>query len=83
MDAATREELVAWYNVAHRAEWHSLEDVRAQFASADRVGQVLIFNVRNNAYRLIGRHEFPWPRLFVKALLTHKEYNRKGWLKWS
>lgn len=83
LDIDIREQLVAWFNVARRAEWKALEDVRMQFPSADRVGQVLIFNVRGNAYRLIVRHEFPWNRLFVKAVLTHKEYDRKEWLRWS
>src|ERR1700691_4099664 len=39
------------------------------FTSADRVGQTL------TQHPLIVRHEFPWQRLFVKALLTHKEYD--------
>ena len=82
-DADARNELADWFNAAHRADWRSIGDVRAQFATADRVGRVLIFNIRRNAYRLIVRHEFPWNRLFVKAVLTHKEYDRKEWLKWS
>jgi mRNA interferase HigB len=83
VDQATWKELRDRFNVACRARWTSLEDVRKAFPSVDRVGRTLIFNVRHNSYRLIVRHEFPWQRLFVKALLTHKEYDRKEWLKWS
>jgi len=34
------------------------------------------------AFRLIVTVDYPTKRLFVKALLTHKEYDRKEWMKW-
>lgn len=65
------------------AERSRLEDVRADFPAADQVGRVLVFNVRWNALRLIVTVDYPTKRLFVKALLTHKEYDRKEWMKWT
>ncbi|MBV8845342.1 MAG: type II toxin-antitoxin system HigB family toxin [Bryobacterales bacterium] len=65
-----------WFYVARAAQWKSLEDVRKDFPSVDRVGAYLIFNVRHNRYRLIVKHVFPNPRLYVKAFLSHKEYDR-------
>jgi mRNA interferase HigB len=82
-DKTTRAELDKWFRIVRKAQWYSLEDVRTQFVSADRVGSVVVFNIRHNAYRLIVRHQLPGQRLFVKALLTHKEYDRREWLKWS
>jgi mRNA interferase HigB len=83
LDAATRRELSQWYRMARAARWNSLADVRVHFPAADRVGSVLIFNISHNKYRLLVRHAFPEQRLFVKALLNHKQYDRKEWLKWS
>lgn len=83
LDDSLLEDLLQWFQAARRADWHSLEDVHAQFPSAELVGRVPIFDVRHNAYRPIVRHELPWSRLFVKAVLTHKEYDRKEWIKWS
>lgn len=83
IDQDTREELESWYRVARNASWRSLDDVRGHFPSADRIGAVLVFNVRHNRYRLIVRHAMPEPWLYIKALLSHKEYERKEWLKWS
>ena len=77
------DECWAWYRVARAASWHSLEHVRMLFPDTDRVGAVLIFNIRGNRYRLIVTHTFPRNNLYVKALLTHKEYNRKEWMKWA
>lgn len=83
VDAATAAELDQWYHLARRAEWKKLPDVRADFPLADRIGHVLVFNIRHNRYRLIVRVTFPIQKLFVKALLTHKEYDRKEWMKWT
>ena len=75
-------ELLRWYKVARRAEWASLDDVRRAFPSADMVGAVLIFNILHNQLRLITTAFWQAKRIYVKALLTHKEYDRKGWMKW-
>ena len=75
--------LVGWFHVARKANWRGLSDVRRDFPSADQVGDVLIFNIKGNHYRLITRMNYPGRRIFVKALLTHAEYNRKEWMKWA
>jgi mRNA interferase HigB len=72
----------AWYRVARAGDWKSLEDIRRSFPDADQVGNVLIFNTRGNRFRLIVTRTFPRNKLYVKAVLTHKEYDRKEWTKW-
>jgi mRNA interferase HigB len=83
IDSDTLDELIAWYRVAHAAAWKSIADVRADFPAADQVGAVLIFNIRHNRYRLIAFVVYGKQKLYVKALLTHKEYDRKEWMKWA
>lgn len=77
------EELAEWYKAARKAEWRRLEDVRKNFPSADQIGDVLVFDIRHNDYRLIATVDYPTKRIFVKALLSHKEYDRKEWIKWA
>ena len=77
------EEAIAWYRVARAADWRSLADVRKDCPSADRIGHVLVFNLRHNRYRLIVRSAFQIRTLFVKALPTDKEYDREEWKKWA
>lgn len=76
-------EAIAWYRTVRAADWKSLLDVRNDFPSADRIGHVLVFNLRLNRYRLIVRAAFPIQTLFVKALLTHEESDREEWKKWA
>lgn len=76
-------EAMAWFRSARALRWSSFDDVRKDFPSADQVGRVPIFNIRNNRYRLIVRAEYGLQKLYIKALLTHKEYDRKEWKRWA
>jgi mRNA interferase HigB len=76
-------EALNWYKTACAAKWECLEHVRVQYPDADQVGDVLIFNIRFNRYRLIVFAGYPKQKLYLKALLTHKEYDREVWKKWA
>jgi mRNA interferase HigB len=68
---------------AYTAQWRGLHEVRRQYPSADQVGDVLIFDVLGNHYRLMTRVAYNLQRIYVKALLSHPEYDRKEWMKWA
>ena len=74
--------LLAWFQVARRAVWEGLQDVREDFPTAEQVGNVLIFDIRGNRYRLVTRVNYAGRRIFVKDLLAHAEYDRRRWMKW-
>jgi mRNA interferase HigB len=44
--------------------------------SADQVGDVLIFDILGGRFRLITRVSYGMQRIYIKALLNHKEYGR-------
>ena len=67
---------LAWYRVARCADWACFAGVREHFPAADLVDGLLVFNVRRNRYRLIVYPVFSRRKLYVKALLNHKEYER-------
>lgn len=79
----TADLLNAWYRTARKAEWSGLHEVRRIFPSADQVGSALIFNVMGGNYRLIAAVNYRTQRIYVKGLLTHREYERKEWMKWA
>jgi mRNA interferase HigB len=74
-----QEEALAWYATARGADWPHLAAVRETFPDADMVNELLVFNIRQNRYRLIVYPVFSRRRLYIKALLAHKEYDRKDW----
>jgi mRNA interferase HigB len=77
------EEVASWFKTAMAARWDNIQDIRQVFPDADQVGQVLVFNIRHNRYRLIVTVFYPSRTIYMKALLTHREYDRKEWKKWA
>ena len=75
--------LDAWWKVAKSAHWSHLDACRKAFISADQVGRCLIFNIQGNTFRLITVVNWLNRRIYVKALLTHHEYERNKWHKWA
>lgn len=45
-------------------------------------GEVLVFDLGHNRYRLITTVFFGARELYIRALPTHKEYDREEWKKW-
>ena len=54
-------------------------DLRAAFPGVDKVGPVYVFNIGGNKYRLGAGLSFQVRRLWVKAVLTHAEYDKEKW----
>lgn len=71
--------LDAWYRIAKKAEWRSLEDLRQTFPSADGVGKYTVFNIKGNSFRLIVEINYRTGRLYIRHVLTHAAYDKNGW----
>lgn len=71
--------LEAWFRIAKRALWQSFSDVRKTFAAADAVQKWTVFNVKGNKYRLITEINYRFGRVYVRHVLTHKEYDQEKW----
>ncbi len=76
-------QLIDWFKVARAADWKSLADVRRNYPSADPIGAALVFDVLHNNLRLITVVSWRSKRIYIKSLMTHKEYMRKEWMKWA
>ena len=75
--------LDAWWKVARAARWMHLEGCRQSLRTADQIGRCLIFDILGNNYRLITVVGWRNQRIYVKALLTHRRYERNAWHKWA
>jgi mRNA interferase HigB len=80
--ADAKSALQVWFGTAVEAEWRNIEDVRKSFPATDMTGDLAIFNIRGNKYRLIVRMVFRYKRIYVKEFLTHAEYDKGRWKKW-
>jgi len=71
--------LRAWFQVARNARWGSIADVRKVYPMADQVAGFTVFNVGGNKYRLIVEIAFKLGRIYIRHVLTHREYDRGRW----
>lgn len=71
--------LQAWRRAIEQSEFSNFSELRATFGSVDKVGDKYVFNIGGNKYRLVVWLHFATRRCFVKAVLTHTEYDREKW----
>jgi mRNA interferase HigB len=76
-------EIKAWAAIVEAVRWHNFAEVRTLFADADYVRGYVVFNFRQNCYRLITIIHYAKTRVnkqtgghvYIRSFLTHKEYN--------
>ncbi len=71
--------LRAWFQVASRAEWQHVVDVRRDFPHADAVGRWTVFNIGGNDFRLVAEIVYATHKVFIRFVGTHQEYDRGRW----
>jgi mRNA interferase HigB len=77
--ADSESSLRAWYQLVSAGNWSNLMELRATIPHADAVDEFTVFNLRGNRYRLITRIDYQRQRIYVRALLTHAEYDKNRW----
>lgn len=80
-DAAN--EIEAWVAIVEGIRWHNFPEVRGTFKDADNVKGYVVFNIRQNRYRLVtvvhyattAKERRTQGHVYIRSFLTHKEYN--------
>ena len=75
----TRTALANWYCLVRRNDFSSLPNLKLMFPTADQVGKLTVFNVGGNKVRLIAAIHYNRKRIYIRAVLTHEEYDRGKW----
>jgi mRNA interferase HigB len=68
-----------WYREMKRQNFTSFVELRKVFPSADRVGKLTVFNIGGNKARLIAAIHYNRRRVYIRAVLTHQEYDEGKW----
>jgi mRNA interferase HigB len=76
--------LDVWRMTVKAATWRNLVAVRRSYPDTDSVGvrsgrQVLVFNIRRNACRLIAAAHFNRQIVYTLRFMTHAEYGKDRW----
>ena len=73
------EPLLHWVNATESVDWRTPADVRRTFNSADFVGDLTVFDAGGNKYRIITFVHCRRRAVFIKYVLTHREYDKGKW----
>lgn len=78
------EPLDRWFRRTKSAGWLDFADLKQDFPSVDVYKNLTIFDIRGNDYRLIAEVNYLRGKVFIREVLTHKEYDRDAWkTRWS
>jgi mRNA interferase HigB len=78
---SSKTSLRLWCKVAETTDWQNLIEVKEAFSSADPVGNLTVFNIGGNKYRLITFIDYKYKKIFIRNILTHTEYDEDVWKK--
>jgi mRNA interferase HigB len=68
-----------WYRVAKHTNFATFSELRGAFPGVDQVGRLTVFNIGGNKARLIAYIVYGKRRIYVRHVLTHKEYDKGKW----
>ncbi|MCK5855434.1 MAG: type II toxin-antitoxin system HigB family toxin [Sulfurovaceae bacterium] len=71
--------LDVWYRIVKNTEISNFSELRAIFPSADKVGNLTVFNISGNKIRLITAIHYNTQNLYIRHVFTHKEYDKEKW----
>lgn len=79
--ADSESSLIRWFKIMKREDFGNFNELRAVFPHADLVGELIVFNIGGNKYRLIASIHFNRGKVYVRDVLTHHEYDKGAWKK--
>ena len=73
--------LIQWFNAMRSVNFSNIQEVRAIFPHADKVGKFTVFNIGGNKARLVAAIHYNRKKVYIRHVLTHVEYDKGAWKK--
>ena len=73
--------LAHWYRLMRKNGFTNFVMLRETFPHADQVGKFTVFNIGGNKARLIAAVHYNRNKIYIRHVLTHKEYDAGKWKK--
>ena len=71
--------LAHWYRTLKKNDSANFVELRRAFPHADQVGGLTVFNIGGNKARLIAAMHYNRGKVYIRAVLTHAEYDADRW----
>lgn len=73
--------LARWFKIMEQTNFENFSELREVFPSADLVDEWIVFNIGGNKVRLVVLVHFNRSRVYIRHVLTHREYDKGSWKK--
>jgi mRNA interferase HigB len=77
--ADSKPSLQHWYKIVKQTKFKTFAELRTVFPNADQVGKLTVFNIGGNKFRLIAAIHYNRQKIYIRAILTHSEYDEGSW----
>ncbi len=77
----SKDSLEVWYSLMKKNEFYDFAGLKSTFGAVDRVRPLHVFDIGGNKYRLVAAVHFNRSIVYVRHILTHKEYDEEKWKK--
>lgn len=67
--------LEEWFDTMSKGDFANFAEIKSAFSAADWVKGFMVFDIRGNHYRIIATARFERKTIWIKAVLTHKQYD--------
>jgi mRNA interferase HigB len=71
--------LKTWLTICRNTDFENFAHLKRVFRTVDKVGKYFVFDIGGNKFRLIVVVHFNRKRIYVRAVLTHEEYDQGHW----
>ena len=71
--------LAHWYDLAKHNDFKNFVELKSKFGAADQVGKLTVFNIGGHKIRLIAAIHYNRRKIYIRAVLTHEEYDAEKW----
>jgi len=73
------EPLQGWRRVIEKNRFGCWAELKAAFNAVDKVDDLTVFDIGGNKCRLIAYIRFERQIFYIKAVLTHRDYDKGAW----
>ena len=71
--------LQGWRRVIEKNRFANWAELKAAFNAVDKEGELAVFDIGGNKYRLIAYLRFDRQIVYIKAVFTHQDYDKGAW----
>lgn len=75
----TNDALARCYSLIKKNSFANFAEIKAVFPAADQVGKLTVFDIGGNKIRLIAAIHYNRRKVYIRAVLTHREYDLGKW----